>query len=196
MKIFTLLFISCFSLGVWSQSCTGLNMATPGTTATCLDFDAATAGAGSAAGCTGGGFGGGGTARIIQVCTNATAQCISFDFTGIASANGTEVSLWTTCSAGTLSGYVTGSINCYSGSSSIGWSTAGLGLTPNTCYYLRVWTKDPPTSTSTVCANVESPTNDFCTAPQQIGTAPATYDNYCMTAHKSLRCALSTPSHL
>ena len=182
MKATILLLFSVFSYTIWSQSCTGLNFNTPGTSSTCLDFDAATAGAGSAAGCTGGGFGGGGTARIIQICTNSTAQCIHMDFTGLASANGTEISLWSGCSGGTLSGYVTGSINCYSGSSSIGWSTAGLALAANTCYYLRVWTKDPPTSSSTVCAYVESPPNDFCTAPQQIGTSPASYDNYCMTA--------------
>lgn len=181
-NIFCLSVALVFGINVWAQSCTGLNLNTPGTTNTCLDFDAAVAGSGSSAGCVGGGFGGSGTVRIIQVCTNASAQCIQFDFTGLASANGTELSLWTTCSAGVLSGYVTGSINCYSGSSSIGWSTAGQALTPNTCYFLRVWTKDPPTATATICAHVETPPNDFCNSPQQIGTSPATYDNYCMTA--------------
>lgn len=178
--LFAVLWLSAAS--VWSQSCTGLNMATPGASSTCLDFDAATPGSGSSAGCSGGGFGGSGTVRIIQVCTNASAQCISFNFTGLDAANGTEISLWSGCSGGALSGYVAGSINCYTGSSSIGWATAGLGLAPNTCYYLRVWTKDPPTATATVCANAESPTNDFCSAPQQIGTSPTAYDNYCMTA--------------
>jgi hypothetical protein len=175
-------FVVTSSLNAYSQSCTATNFGTVGSAVTCLDFDATPAGAGSSAGCTGSGFGGSGTVRIIRFCTNASNQCVSFDFTGLASANGTEISLWTTCSAGALSGYVTNSINCYSGSTTVGWSTAGQATVANTCYFLRVWTKDPPTATATVCANVESPTNDFCTAPQQIGTVPATYDNYCMTA--------------
>jgi hypothetical protein len=183
MKSFILPLVALFiSASVWSQSCTGLNMGTPGSSNTCLDFDAAAPGAGSAAGCVGGGFGGGGTVRIIQVCTNASTQCVQFDFTNIASGNGTEISLWSTCAAGVLGGYVANSINCYSGSTNIGWSTAGLALSPNTCYYVRVWTKDPPAANSTVCAHVETPSNDLCATPQQIGTAPATYDNYCMTA--------------
>lgn len=168
---------------IHAQSCTATNFGTVGSSSTCLDFDATPAGSGSAAGCTGSGFGGGGTFRIIRFCTNASAQCVAFDLTGLAGTGGTEISLWTTCTgSGSLSGYVSGSINCYSAVSSAGWSTAGLGLAANTCYFLRVWTKDPPTTNANICANAESPTNDFCSAPQQIGTSAVAYDNYCMTA--------------
>src|SRR3990167_3210422 len=109
-------FVLANSFNAYSQSCSATNFGTVGRAVTCLDFVATPSGAGSSAGCTGSGFGGSGTARIIQFCTNASNQCVSFDFSGLASANGTEISLWTTCSAGALSGYVTNSINCYSGS--------------------------------------------------------------------------------
>lgn len=167
---------------LYGQSCTATDFGTVGSTITCLDFDATPSGSGSTASCTGSGFGGTGTARIIRFCTNASPQCVSFDITGLAGASGTEITLWTSCTSGTLSGYVSGSANCYSGAASVGWSSAGLGLSANTCYYMRVWTKNPPTSSALICANTQSASNDFCASPLTIGTVPATRDNYCMTA--------------
>lgn len=179
----TLLVIVTFALlGVTDAlaQCSAYNLNTPGTTPTCLSFSGGSASSSSI--CAGAGHGGSGQVRIVRFCTNATAQCVSFDFTGLNALDGTSIALYSGCSLGTLSGLIAGSGNCYVDQSNIGWSTAGLALAPNTCYFLRVWTKNAPTAGAQVCANVESPTNDFCTAPQQIGTAPVTYDNYCMTA--------------
>lgn len=167
---------------LFGQSCTSADFGTVGSTVTCMDFDAISAGAGSTAQCTGSGFGGSGTYRIVTFRTDASAQCVAFDLTGLAGASGTELTLWTGCSSGTPSGYVTSSDQCYSAAASVGYSTAGLGLAAGTTYYLRIWTKNAPTSSSTICARTETASNDVCTAPIAIGAVAASYNNYCMTS--------------
>jgi hypothetical protein len=168
--------------GLYAQSCTGTDLGTVGSTNTCVDFDAISAGSGSASVCTGNGFGGSGCYSIIRFRTTASTECVSLDITGLAGSNGTEITLWSGCASGTPSSYVSGSSVCYSDAASVGWSTAGLGLSANTSYYLRVWTKNTPTSSATACAHTQTTANDLCAAPVTIGTIPASYDNYCMTA--------------
>ena len=172
-----LLFLTHLS---FSQCSNQLNTGTPTAVSTCYDFDAATATSGSSS-CTGSGFGGSGTFRIIRFCTGATGACNVFDFSGLNGADGTNINLYSGCSgASTLTGFITGS--CYSNSTNVVFSTAGLGLAPNTCYYLRVWTKNTPSTNSILCAYTQTPPNDFCSGATPIGGTAQSTDNYCMTA--------------
>ena len=58
--------------------------------------------------CTGSGFGGSGTAKIIPICTNGSADCIVMDYTGLPGSGGVSIELYSGCSGTTLSGYVSG----------------------------------------------------------------------------------------
>lgn len=180
-QILTLLALSAFQFG-FGQCTNSLNTGTPNGTSACYDFDAIPSISGSST-CVGSGFGGGGTYRIIQFCTNASASCVVLDISGLAGSNGTDVALYTTCTgANTLSGYVAGSAGCYSNSTDAVFSTANITLSPNTCYYARFWTKTPPTSSATVCAYTQAPANDFCANAMPVSAIVQQTDNYCMTA--------------
>lgn len=174
-------FFLVFSKTTNSQSCTGINAGTPSTTQVCSNFQSVTAGSGSSP-CAGAGHGGAGDVRIIQFCTNASASCIQMNFSGLSSTDGTAYSLYTGCSGGALSGYVAGSASCDGSSTTSMFTTAGLGLSPNTCYYLRVWTKNAPSAGAQVCIKTNPVVNDYCTGGSQISTSPQAFNNYCMTA--------------
>lgn len=176
-----LIFSAFFSIVSYAQSCTGVNAGTPSTTEVCSSFGGVTPGSGSSP-CAGPGHGGAGQVRIIRFCTNASATCIQFSFSGLSSTDGTAFSLYTGCSGGVLSGLVAGSGACDGNSTTSLYTTAGLGLLPNTCYYLRVWTKNPPSFTSQVCIKANPATNDFCTGATQISPTPQALNNFCMTA--------------
>ncbi|MFN7013611.1 MAG: T9SS type A sorting domain-containing protein [Bacteroidia bacterium] len=175
------LFYSILNVDIKAQSCTGLDIGTVGSSPTCLDFDAATPGSGSSV-CAGGGHGGSGQVRIVRFCTGSTVQCVQFVLNGLDASNGISYALYTGCSGGTLSGYVSGSAACDGNTSTSVYTTAGLTLAPNTCYFLRVWTKNAPTSSAEVCVNTNPATNDYCTGATAISTTPQNSTNYCMTA--------------
>lgn len=191
MKNFILTFIlSLFTSSLIAQSCNSL-VVTPTTTNTCYDFTSVSNGVGSGGGwsspCAGSGFGGGGKLRVVQICTDATSQCINVNLSGLpGAAGGTSISLYTSCSGSgnsiSLTGLVAGSTNCYADANTAGWSTAGLSLSPNTCYYMRIWTKGTVLAGSQICFKKQSPLNDFRCNPSPIGITPIMYDNYCMTA--------------
>ncbi|MDF2437230.1 MAG: hypothetical protein K0Q95_1606 [Bacteroidota bacterium] len=176
-----LVLVSIFALRVNSQCTTSISAGTPTSTSTCYDFDAASQVSASSP-CTGSGFGGAGQRRVISFCTNASNTCVTFALTGLNSGGGTSIALYTGCSGTTLSGYVTGSANCYSSATTANWSTAGLGLTASTCYYLSVWTANAPASTSTLCTQTLLAPNDYCTGASAISTVSQSFNNYCMTA--------------
>lgn len=164
-----------------SQSCTGINAGTPSTTQACYNFSSVTPGSGSSI-CAGSGHGGAGSERIIQFCTNASSSCIEFNFSGLSSTDGTSYALYTGCSGGVVSGYVANSAACDGSSSTSVFTTAGLNLAPNTCYYLKVWTKNAPSASSQVCIKTNPVPNNYCPTNSQISTTPQAFTNYCMTA--------------
>tara|TARA_Y100000589_G_scaffold130416_1_gene124081 strand:+ start:20999 stop:22429 length:1431 start_codon:yes stop_codon:yes gene_type:complete len=135
--------------------------------------------------CTGSGFGGSGTAKIIPICTNGSADCIVMDYTGLPGSGGVSIELYSGCSGTTLSGYVSGSVNCYPNATDFVFSTADLGLNPNTCYYALVWSKNGFPAGSQFCTYTQTPPNDECTGAIGIDATPQTTDNYCMTAGAS-----------
>lgn len=182
LKILILFVITLITVDIKAQSCTGLNAGTVSSTPVCLDFDAATPASGSSD-CAGSGHGGGGQVRVVRFCTGSTVSCVQLTFTGLSSSGGISYALYTSCSGGfTLSGYVSGSVSCDGGTSTSVYTTAGLTLAPNTCYFLRVWTKNPPTSSAEVCIQTNPATNDYCTGALLLTPTTQNFTNYCMTA--------------
>lgn len=174
-------FLMFFSIAESKAQCSASSV-TPTTTSACTSLSSYTTFSGSSP-CTGSGFGGSGSYKIIPICTNAAADCFVMDFTGLPGTNGVSAALYTTCTGtSTYSGYVSGSVNCYSTTTQAIFSTASLGLTPNTCYYLRLWSKDGFPAGSQYCAYTNTPANDECVGATGIDATPQTTDNYCMTS--------------
>jgi hypothetical protein len=181
MKNFTLyifVILGFFTFDLKSQ-CTAPSI-TPTSSSQCFSSSSYTSYSTSSP-CAGSGFGGGGTAKIIPVCTNSSADCIVLDYTGLPGSGGVSIELYSGCSGTTLSGYVSGSVTCYSNATDFVWSTADLGLSPNTCYYALVWSKNGFPAGSQFCTYTQTPPNDECTGALAIDATPQATDNYCMT---------------
>lgn len=179
----------------FSQTCTSINAGTPGSSATCYDFDASSSWAGSSP-CAGSGHGGGGFVRIIRFCTNASTDCVAFDFSGLSAAGGTAYTIYGTCTgSGTLGSY-TGAGGCDVDNANTTFTTSSATLSPNTCYYLRVWTKNAPTSSSSLCISSIDPPNDVCTGAEGVDATPSATDNYCTTAGPTTNTPTITPGML
>ena len=156
---------------------------TPGSTSFCYNFSGYTSYSGSSP-CAGSGFGGPGTVKVIPICTNSSAQCIVISASGLPGSDGVSFALYSGCTGSppSLSGYVSDSRACYSDATNAVWTSQGLGLSPNTCYYLHVWSKNGFPSSSQFCTYVTNPTYDYCTNAAPLGTSTQNFDNYCYTA--------------
>jgi len=191
--IFFIVFPIDFSVYSQGTSCTFATELTTNSTETCNTFTS-TATSGIAAGCTGGGFGGSGYFSFFKFTTDNSANCVSLDIDSVAYTGAVELTLWSTCSSGTLSEYVSNSISCAS-SLPTTFTTTGLVLTPNTTYYLAVWTKN--SGTFQICSKkVIPPTNDECSGAMTIESVPTITNNFCYSAGASdpapaTFCALS-----
>ncbi|GAB4252377.1 MAG: hypothetical protein Kow0079_07100 [Vicingaceae bacterium] len=181
MKKYSLIFSLSFLFAyITNAQCTSPNL-TPGSSPTCPSLSSYTTYSGSSP-CAGPGFGGSGSAKIIKFCTNASADCIVLDFSGLPGSDGVSVSIYSTCTGtSSLSGYVSGSANCYSNATDAIWSSNDVTLSPNTCYYAYVWSKNGFPGGATFCTFTQTPTNDECVGAMPISTVPQTTDNYCMT---------------
>lgn len=153
---------------------------TPTTTSTCPSFSSYTNYSGSSP-CTGSGFGGSGSYKIIPICSNASADCIVLEASGLPGSGGVSIALYSTCSGTSLGGYVSGSAACYSNAADFAWSSSDLTLATNTCYYARIWSKNGFPAGSSLCTRTNVPPNDECTGATAIDNTPYSTDNYCMT---------------
>lgn len=195
LQILSLILFISFSDSLIAQ-CTGINAGTPNSTSSCTDFDAVTPISGSSP-CTGAGHGGSGSVRIIRFCTNASAECLVFTTSGLSASDGIAYSVYTTCTgSGSLSGYVSGSASCDGNTSTSTYTTSGVTLAANTCYYLRVWTKNAPTSSASTCIYTQTPPQDACSGAVPIDATPSPSDNYCTTPGPTANTPTITPSDL
>jgi hypothetical protein len=107
--------------------------------------------------CTGAGYGAGGAwINLFKICTDSSASCINLTMSPLTLSSNSEITLYTTCSSsGGTSGYVNNSYKCLSNSSG-SYSTEGLGLSANTCYTAKIWTKD--TGTFQICRQLNAKT--------------------------------------
>lgn len=190
------LIIFLSSVEAFYAQCTGINAGTPSSSSTCYDFDAVTP-ISSSSPCAGAGHGGSGSVRIVRFCTNSTAECLVFSTSGLNSSDGVAYSIYSSCTgSGSLSGYVAGSASCDGNTSTSTYTTSGVTLSPNTCYYLRIWTKNAPTSSASTCIYTQTPPQDACAGAIPIDATPSPSDNYCTTPGPTANTPTITPSNL
>ncbi|MCW8897171.1 MAG: T9SS type A sorting domain-containing protein [Flavobacteriales bacterium] len=195
LQILSLIIFISFSDSLIAQ-CTGINAGTPNSTSSCTDFDAVTPISGSSP-CAGPGHGGSGSVRIIRFCTNSTAECLVFSTSGLNASDGIVYSIYSTCTgSGSLSGYVSGSASCDGNTSTSTYTTSGVTLAANTCYYLRVWTKNAPSSSASTCIYTQTPPQDACSGAVPIDATPSPSDNYCTTPGPTANTPTITPGNL
>lgn len=193
--LYTLLFIlSLFVYSSVKSQCTAPSI-TPTSTSSCYNSSSYTDYSTSTS-CAGSGFGGSGTAKIIPICTNGSADCIVFNYSGLPGSGGVSITLYSGCTGTTLSGYVSGSIDCYSNATDFSWSTANLGLSPSTCYYALVWSKNGFPGGSQFCTNTLTPSNDQCSGATPISSVPQSLDNLCTTPGPTTNTPTITPADL
>ncbi|MDF2449999.1 MAG: hypothetical protein K0R26_2503 [Bacteroidota bacterium] len=178
LRICCFYFLFFFVKQLFSQtgsSCaTAINTGTPNGTSTCYSQSNGTTG--SAIGCVGNGYGGSGGVTYLKFCTNSSGSCVGFDVTNGTASGNYEFSIFdAACS------YVGGSVAC-GGVAGTGteFTTAGLGLAANSCYYLRVWSGTA--GSLSVCTKTAVITNDLCGSPQQISSVTQAGSNLCATA--------------
>jgi hypothetical protein len=180
---FSLFLITCLCLDFQElkPQCSATSI-TPDATSTCYNFSDYTTYSGSSP-CAGAGFGGSGDVKVIPICTNSSAQCIVISASGLPGNGGVSFALYSGCTGNppTLSGYVTNSGACYSNATNAVWTSQRASLSPNTCYYLAVWSKNGFPTGSQFCTYVTNPTYDYCTTAAPLGTSPQNFNNYCYT---------------
>jgi hypothetical protein len=180
LKIATLFILFMMQDTIVVAQCSAPSI-TPTTTSSCSSFLTYTTFSGSSP-CTGSGFGGSGSYKILPICTNSNADCIVLESSGLPGNGGVSIALYTTCTgASSLSGYVASSVACYSNATDFAWSSSDLTLAPNTCYYAYVWSKNGFPIASSICTRTNVPANDECTGATAIDNTPYSTDNYCMT---------------
>ena len=181
-----LLSITINLLGQGTSCGTALNIGTPTTTQTCQTLN--TTGSGSAP-CNGSGYGGSGGYYYFQFCTNATNDCIMFDFVDNTTDNNWAIRIY--------------DVGCTTiiGTDCIGnpgtnqpFSTNSLGLLPSTCYTARVWVKTA--GSFDLCYQTILHNNDSCNDALPISSVPQTSDNICAGPGPTTNTPIVTPGDL
>jgi hypothetical protein len=132
---------------------------------------------GSAVHCTGGLYSGTGSLTYFKFTTNATGSCVLIDLktSGYQAA---EVTLWETChGGGSVANQLPSSSVCFNDGKGYWAPCETETLTPNTTYWLRIWT--PGGGTDTLCASNYTPPNSTCAGATPIGSTPILDNNSC-----------------
>jgi hypothetical protein len=136
---------------------------------------------GNAAHCNSAGFSGTGKITIFRFTTDASASCVLVHVNTSAPVQPVEIALYTGCGgSGAVSGLQSTSSVCFSDGVGYWAPFEQLVLTPNTTYYLRVWT--PAAGTLTMSARNYPPPNNLCSGATYISTTPTTDQNSCNKA--------------
>lgn len=129
---------------------------------------------GNSVNCTDAAFNGTGKVTVFSFTTNASGTCVLVHLS-TSPAVATEIALYTGCSGGgSCQGIESSSAVCFADGMGYWAPAETLVLSPNTTYYLRVWT--PVATTFTLAAQSYSPPNNFCAGATYIG-ADVTNDN-------------------
>lgn len=130
---------------------------------------------GNAAECSSG-FSGSGKITIFKFTTDASGSCVLAHISTSAPVQAMEVALYTGCgsSTGICNGLQLGSSVCFVDGTGYWAPAQTLTLSPNTIYYLRVWT--PAAGTLTIAARNYPPPNTLCNGASWI-SEDATDDN-------------------
>lgn len=188
-KLITSLLLLPFTNLCFSQASCGspYNLGTPSSSSTCVTFTAGSGTTGSSA-CSGGGWGGNSHAiYYFSFCTNASNDCVDFDFNSPGGLTGNVSALLYTSGCGSVVPGITGNQGCNAGLTSGGsvsfapTNTDGTVQTsPNTCYVLRVSVSNTPSAANPleVCVTAKQPaSNDECAGAMPIDLVPQSTDN-------------------
>lgn len=126
----------------------------------------------------GSGFSGNGKITVFSFTTNSSGSCVLVHIATSAPVQAAEVALYTGCGgSGTTQGLQTGSSVCFVDGTGYWAPAQTLTLSPNTTYYLRVWT--PAAGTVTMSAINYSPPNNLCSGATWISTTATNDNNAC-----------------
>jgi hypothetical protein len=132
---------------------------------------------GNASHCSDAAFSGTGKLTIFRFTTNASGNCVLVNFS-VAPAQAAEISMYTGCSGGgSCQGIESSSSICFADGSGFWAPAETFTLSPNTTYYLRVWTAG--SGTITMSAKNYSPPNNFCAGSTYIGGEETNDNNAC-----------------
>ena len=135
---------------------------------------------GNAAECSSG-FSGNGKITIFSFTTNAAGSCVLVHVASSAPVQPVEIALYTGCGGtGSCSGLQTGSSVCFVDGTGYWAPSQTLTLSPNTTYYLRVWT--PGAGTLTMSARNYPPPNNLCSGASWISPDATSDNNACVKA--------------
>ena len=125
------------------------------------------------------GFNGSGKVTVFSFTTDASGSCALVHIATSAPAQIAEVSLFSGCSSGNCQGLQTGSSVCFIDGTGYWAPKELLTLSPNTTYYLRVWT--PAAGTITMSAKSYPTPNTLCSSATWINTNETKDNNACAT---------------
>ena len=149
---------------------------------------------GNAAHCNSSGFSGTGKITIFRFTTDASASCVLIHVSSSAPVQSVEIAMYTGCGgSGAVSGLQTTSSVCFSDGEGYWAPFEQYALTPNTTYYLRVWT--PAAGTLTMSARNYPPPNNLCSGASYISSVALNDQNSCNKASSEVTpvqlCAFS-----
>jgi len=132
---------------------------------------------GNAAECSSG-FSGSGKITVFSFTTDASGSCVLIHITASAPVQVAEAALYTGCSAGgSCQSLQVGSSVCFVDGAGYWAPKETLTLSPNTTYYLRIWT--PAAGTLTLSAGNYSPPNNLCSGATWLSTYNTDDNNAC-----------------
>jgi hypothetical protein len=169
-------FALCYSLPVISQGTGCSNPYVLSTDAVCRNYTISAV-TGTAAHCTDLTYLGIGRLTFFSFTTDNTGNCVLINLTSSGYQN-VEVMLYAKCSGGgALQNVETSSSVCFNDGTGLWAPCETLALSPNTTYFLRVWT--PGSGTLTLCARNYPPPNNTCEGATPIGGTPVSDNNAC-----------------
>jgi hypothetical protein len=136
---------------------------------------------GNSAHCSSSEFSGSGKITIFRFTTDASGSCVLVHIATSAPVQAAEVAMYTGCGgSGACSGLQTLSSVCFVDGTGYWAPSEQFTLTPNTNYYLRVWT--PAAGTITMSARNYAPPNNLCSGATYISTVETNDNNACVKA--------------
>jgi hypothetical protein len=132
---------------------------------------------GNAAECSAG-FSGSGKITVFSFTTDGSGSCVLVHIATSSPVQVAEIALYTGCGGtGACSGLQTANSVCFVDGAGYWAPKETLTLTPNTTYYLRVWT--PAAGTLTMSAKNYPPPNNLCSGATWISTTATDDNNSC-----------------
>lgn len=132
---------------------------------------------GNSSHCTAPEFSGTGKITVFTITTNASASCVLLNLS-TSPVQAAEVTFYTGCSGGgNCQGPVDANAVCFSDGAGYWAPAESYTLSPNTTYYLRIWT--PGTGTLTLSATHYTPPNNLCSGATNISPVATNDNNAC-----------------